>query len=108
MCKSLREYLKDGKGREITGYGQVVREERFFCAVLFHLLTSDRDFLDESSRSQVLLLALPTSFRSGYGIEMPTDVFRIPTGFHIIAQHFMCQSQIFFGTFPPCYPHSLS
>ncbi|NLV42877.1 MAG: hypothetical protein GXY07_00080 [Candidatus Hydrogenedentes bacterium] len=55
MCKSLREYLKDGKGREITGYGQVVREERFFCAVLFHLLISDRDFLDESSRSQVLL-----------------------------------------------------
>ena len=37
-------------------------------------------------RSQVQLLSLPTSFSSGYGIEMPTYVFRIPTRFHIIAQ----------------------
>ncbi|OQB35358.1 MAG: hypothetical protein BWY09_02336 [Candidatus Hydrogenedentes bacterium ADurb.Bin179] len=32
------------------------------------------------------ILSLPTSFRSGYGIEMPTYVFRILTGFHSIAQ----------------------
>lgn len=25
-----------------------------------------------------------------------------------ISQHFMRQSQIFFDTFPPCYPHNLS
>ena len=31
-------------------------------------------------------LVITTSFHSGYGIGMSTYVFRIPTGFHIIAQ----------------------
>ena len=49
---------------------------------------SQAEFLEAFffSRSRVALLALPTSFPSGYGIEISTDVFRIPTGFHIIAQ----------------------
>jgi len=34
----------------------------------------------------VLSLSITTYFRSGYGIEIPTHIFRIPTGFHIIAQ----------------------
>jgi len=36
--------LRDFNGK-IASYGDIVREERFFCAVLFHLLLSNRDFL---------------------------------------------------------------
>ncbi|NLV42876.1 MAG: hypothetical protein GXY07_00075 [Candidatus Hydrogenedentes bacterium] len=46
MCKSLREFVRDENDEVIISYGQVVREERFFCAVLFHLLISDLGFLD--------------------------------------------------------------
>ena len=38
--KSLREI-----GDEHKSYGEVVREERYFCAVLYHALVSDKPFL---------------------------------------------------------------
>lgn len=47
MGKSLREFVRDERDKEIASYGQVVREERFFCAVLFHLLISDQGFLEK-------------------------------------------------------------
>ncbi len=41
MEKPLRQAVETAIRKTIDSYGTVVREERFFCAVLFHLLLSD-------------------------------------------------------------------
>jgi len=40
---NLREFVKDATGQKIDGYGDIVREERYFCAVLFHCMLQDPD-----------------------------------------------------------------
>lgn len=43
--RNLREFVRACTGDTIDSYGEIVREERFFCAVLFHLLLADRSML---------------------------------------------------------------
>jgi hypothetical protein len=41
---NLRDIVKEKVEKVIANYGDVVREERFFCACLFHLLVSDSTY----------------------------------------------------------------
>ena len=41
MKKSLWKFVEETTGRSISGYADVVREERYFCAVLYHCMMSD-------------------------------------------------------------------
>lgn len=43
MKESLRTFVEKATSRSISGYDAVVREERYFCAVLYHCMLSDRD-----------------------------------------------------------------
>ena len=43
---NLKEFVNQNRREgqeEVSGYANVVREERYFCAVLYHCMLSDRD-----------------------------------------------------------------